>query len=582
MALAVVFAMLPHTLSAMWMRQVIPLKSGWNAVCLKVNPVESACDTVFGSCDAIEVVSWWNRDRADDGTGNVAPGDFRNWYKDNVQPATFARAIGGERYLIKASAAATLTVVGVPARPDGRLYRGEKNLVGFNLDAAQTGTFYSEYFGPLAGASLLGVSWCYTVSEENESLLARVSGPVGSADQAVWIDVDGEGELNYMGPLEVTLDTSDAAISWTRSTVARTVTVKNVTDEPKVVTVGLDPSITPPEGQGTLAGLVALSAEEIDWSPGYARRVYRPVTFPIVTNLAAGATFELTLRPDVDRMAPSSGDYLGVLTVSDAGSTVKGTISAAGTVMHRIGVSAAGSLAEARNPTGLWVGSVVLSGVNRARMLTSAPSTEWREEDIEDAEGDFTFRLIVHVGEDGRARLLKEVYTGSDTEDNSVAALLADRATAKEYRRVHPQARIRRTSSANFPFMTPQLLTGGEFAVGGAKLGVTLTQLYDDRTNPFVHRFHPQHDNIEFINGVPRKISETSPSYESWTVVREIELEFLAADPTGGNDDWNRTVVGGIYREHVRGLNKTPIITEGAFRLTKVLDTPEVRQGVVH
>ena len=30
---------------------------------------------------------------------------------------------------------------------------------------------------------------------------------------------------------------------------------------------------------------------------------------------------------------------------------------------------------------------------------------------------------------------------------------------------------------------------------------------------------------------------------------------------------------GGVYRETITGLGKTPIIVEGAFRLTKTLDT---------
>ena len=58
-------------------------------------------------------------------------------------------------------------------------------------------------------------------------------------------------------------------------------------------------------------------------------------------------------------------------------------------------------------------------------------------------------------------------------------------------------------------------------------------------------------------------------------------LDF-GADPTGAADeDWNRTVCGGIYREEITGLGKTPIIVEGAFRLTKTLDTPNLYSGGV-
>ena len=133
--------------------------------------------------------------------------------------------------------------------------------------------------------------------------------------------------------------------------------------------------------------------------------------------------------------------------------------------------------------------------------------------------------------------------------------------------------------------MEPLALTGGAFAVAGVKLSATFTQAYDDKTNPFVHAFHPQHDNLEFNNQKPSKLGdgdEGRGEYESWGVTREISFTFAAEDPVGGaNVEWNRTVVGGLYEETVSGLTGQgkPILTRGAFRLTKVNDARRICSG---
>ena len=83
-----------------------------------------------------------------------------------------------------------------------------------------------------------------------------------------------------------------------------------------------------------------------------------------------------------------------------------------------------------------------------------------------------------------------------------------------------------------------------------------------------------------FNNGKPSKKGDGADGtgdYESWSVTRRVSLTFAGSDPLGANDDWNKTVCGGTYRETITGLNKTPIIVEGAFRLNKTLDTPEIR-----
>lgn len=576
---ALAFGLAPWVASAMWMKQTIPLKAGWNAVHVKVNPYDYGCDVAFGG-GGIDQVTWWNRDHRDDGTGTVSADSYA-WYRSSAEPNTFGAVLGDERYLVHAVAATNLVIFGTPALPRGRVFGGELNLLGPNVPASGevSANDYFRYL-PVAGGSLT----CYRVlSNGTHQRLSNAYELSANPSEAIWVEADGEGARTYRGPLDVELDTGDKTLVWDASSAAREITVRNVTDIERKVKFAFETSLAPPAGQGTKAGDIKLKIESLDWSAGYARRVYTPVSFPFVTNLAAGATFSFRVRPNLDAMPGADGDYLGILAVSDAGSTIDYETRAAGTCLCRVGLRSNGRLGETVEPTGLWVGQVALTGVNRAQMLTSAKS-EWKSDEVIETTQAFQFRMIVHVANSGEVKLMKEAYIGSETSDNATATVMADRASAVSYRGFHPNATIRRVSSANFPFMAPKAFenpTG--FMKAGEKLRVVFTQQFDAKDNPFQHQFHPNHDNLAFNNGAPSKKEDGGAGtgdYESWPVTREVTLEFLGADPTGPNEDWNRTVCGGIYTETVTGLNKTPIITEGAFRLMKRLDTVELREGM--
>lgn len=569
--LVVALVLLPKMVSAMWMEQSIPLVAGWNAVHLKVNPVETDCAKAFAGT-AVTKVSWWNRDRIADGTPDVPAGDFRYWYASGSEPNSFSRLIGDQRYLVHCSAAMTLTVKGTPAIPSGRIYLGELNLVGAN---AVPGVFWSEYFQDFGHLS--PSPYAKVLPDGTPQELVSKTRAIGEG-QAIWLNASGEGEDVYTGPVQLSTDSADKVVKWSGSTAARTITVKNVTGVDREVTFSLEDSLDPPPGQGVKSGRIALKRETVDTSAGYLRRLYEPLALPFSTNLAAGASFALKVRPNAEAMA-GEGAYLGILKVETP------LNSDGGVEVVRVGLAADGDLAEAASPAGLWVGNVALNAVNRAKMVSSSVP-EWNTKTNFPTSQAFQFRLIVHVADDGTTRLLKQAFVGSDGE---ALAVMADRATAKAYRKNHPSATIRRVSSANFPFETAgdeRVLAGCVFMQSGGVMSSTFTQFFNDRTNPFHHVFHPDHDNIFFRDLTPVALSNDGASgigtYESWNVTRAVSLEFQEKDPVGAADeDWGKTVTGGIYRETISGLIETDISVEGAFRLSKVADTPVLSHGGV-
>jgi hypothetical protein len=90
-------------------------------------------------------------------------------------------------------------------------------------------------------------------------------------------------------------------------------------------------------------------------------------------------------------------------------------------------------------------------------------------------------------------------------------------------------------------------------------------------TNPFKHRYHPDHDNLDeqFLN----------PRLEAYQVVRNMEMQFTVEDPQGGNSPgWGDTIVGGVFGESITGLHKNAIFTSGTFRLRRVSAVPVLNQ----
>lgn len=557
------------SLRAEWVTQEIQLVKGYNGVHLKVNPADTRCNVVFAD-DAIERVTWYNRDSRDDGSG-IVPQTMHTWYRTNEVASTFHRVLGGHAYIVYATANVTLSVKGTPSRTTPKIHLGgSANLIGM-WTPLEGDAYYGDYFQGFVDK--LASNPYNVVSPLDGTALSDGVDKMSKPQAAIWLDTKGDGTVEWDGPISVELSTPGEIVNWAEDTEARRLTIRNNTDVPRTVTIDLAASETPPPGQGTLLGPATLLVEDIDWRAGYPRRVYKTCTFPLVTNLAANASVKVGFRPDLQQMPPGDGYYAGVLGVTD------------GAALHRIGVKAEGSLTATRVPTGLWIGTVSLSGVNRERPMSSLNFTnDFDSVTPQPTTQTFDFRLLVHVDADGTARLLKEVFVASEAGDNDEPVLLTARNEAINYRNEHPNAKIRRLSSANFPFFgEPQAMTGGAFATAGGELTCTFSQGYDDKVNPFVHQFHPQHDNKVFKNKImhDKTPDEYEPTlgvgdYESWAIQRQVTMTFAGEDPIGSNYDWNGSVTGGDYKEVVRSLNETEIITTGGFRLTKVASTPHL------
>jgi len=132
----------------------------------------------------------------------------------------------------------------------------------------------------------------------------------------------------------------------------------------------------------------------------------------------------------------------------------------------------------------------------------------------------------------------------------------------------------RRLSSVDFDFPgAPErnfIEFSGTFGLGGRVSGsITLDPNFP--TNPFRHRFHPDHDNLT-ANFKDFKA-------ESPTIDRLLELSIDVA-PSGGRTDpaYGSTRVEGDYREVLQGLHREPISVAGRFTLQRISNVPTLNQ----
>ena len=277
---------------------------------------------------------------------------------------------------------------------------------------------------------------------------------------------------------------------------------------------------------------------------------------------------------------------LGLLELSDGagsrclvGVTARGlqTFTAGGT-----GFRAAGAAPPAVHVrAGLWVGSAAISKVNQPANA-SAPNAPVP------TASEFQFRLLVHVDNNGQARLLQKVIqmwkNGTFTTDTNGLQVVDEPGryvlvtddrflpnfTGATLRDGEPVGR--RLSSAAFGFRAP-LAMAGDFGSTSGLLQCGVLVDFNDELNPFKHRFHPDHNNLDDSpqpQPLPLRTNAHGLRYtaESSTVKRDISLQFTANDPdnlslAGFGDDQ----LGGIYRETMTGLHKDALHIQGVFRL---------------
>ena len=383
--------------------------------------------------------------------------------------------------------------------------------------------------------------------------------------QAFWIRA-GSYFNNYFGPFNVALPGNGVVFGDSLSQVS--FHLQNTTPSTVTVQLTLQSSESPPPGQAPIAGLPplvvrgALNPTNLTYAVSYLTTT-NSLSFTLTPQGQSGSDLAIDLGVNRASFDGTPGAlYAGMLKFTDSYNLTEVDVPVS---------------AQPSTYSGLWVGSAAVSqvanylkiyqldqnnnpvlGSNGAYVVTGINTN------LGATSSAFPLRLIVH--NDGtNVALLQRVFYGSDPYSNSIVT------TSESYLDPAQLGNARRITAVQLPFTAtnqPWLFTGQ--LVPGGTLSTTVNLPYDDQaSNPFLHTYHPDHDNLDgtFQHELPI-------GSESYGVSRQITLSLNAP----GNDFASLTQFGqafqGAYTETITmtGLgNATRTFNvAGAFALSRI------------
>lgn len=555
---------------AQWITQTVTLTNGWNAVYLNVDASHVDLDDSIAS-DAnnpiLEIWRWNPGTSMQFVTTPQEPIDggsqWMVWKREDA--SAFHRLSGNSAYLVRVATNVTTytwAVQGKPLAPANDWTTTGLNFVGFQTREVNPPTwenFLAEYPDLQQNAEIYYYRGGDLGAGNPARLIAFRTAKV-TRGQAYWIRA-GTLFNEYFAPFKLSLQ-SGAAIDFDASHNTTTFRLKNLVNHALTVSVNLLGSETPPAGTPAIAGIPPLLIRG-DFSP--TNFAYGYVDLPLNTTrawtLAAkgtpGSEIEVVLGLNRSAIASPAGSLLaGVLRFSDS-----------------LGFSQVDApvTAVAGNTSGLWVGSASVGQVSQyiktyLRNPDDSPViatngqyiVQGLDTNLTATTKPFPLRLIVHNPDTGNASLFQRIFVGFDAATNFISA---NKETA-----LHPGLlnKARRISASHLPWSdanAPWTLTG---RIGSdTNLSATVLIAHSDRaSNPFIHSYHPDHDNLD--TSFKR---ELEPGAESYSIRREITLQL--APPL---NDFASLTAGG---QSVRGQYFETMTLIGLPRSGNTNDTRE-------
>jgi hypothetical protein len=549
--------------------QTFLLQPGWNSVYLEVRPEPNDCDAVFLGLPIASAWTWNPRvgkiEFIEDPDEALIDSPAWQGYFPRPRPESVLTNLfsvqANKAYLIKIEGEEPVTW-SVTGRPEVRPFdwvADSFNLAGFAVDPAI----------PVSFASYLAHSPAHA-GQPVYRLVDGVWQPVNPATtqirsgEAYWVYTQGPSQ--YQGPIEVDLE-SGKALEFGGSLDRLRLRVRNLSPVPASITVTRLPSNEP----------VELALHNFDSDTGQISWPDLPANLSRPAPGEGELFFELAPRRG-QFVAPETGSILAIRNgfgfrrlVAVSAKTVFAP-PAFELRRRALGMETQAVLDAPHPLAGLWVGSVSVRGVSQAQTggLTPTPA----------GGGDFGFRVLVHVDAAGSPRLLKEVIQlwqeGTRVPDpTNPGMFVVDEpghfvlVTDETLIPTFAPAALRdgqpfgyRISTAAYDFEPQWVAMNGSFSVNGT-LSVTLTLDSEAATNPFRHKFHPDHDNLD-----PRYLEFRE---EAYAITRELEFEFSATDPFERSlAGYGESEIGGVYRETLSGLHRNDIAVEGLFLMRRV------------
>ena len=535
--LGLVSLLFAATAHAQWQSTTYALKSGWNSIYLHGDASYATLDTIFASQPAVQEVWRWNPNpnQVQFTTTPLLPSNGTPEWSKWVRGATgnsLTGMTGQSAYLVKCSSATSVAIAYKPMPPDNTWVRSGANFIGFpSSNGAGNFPTFSSYFSTFPAAIAA-----------NTKIFKYVGGDLGAGNplqvfsaatervdrnQAYWFSSEVVG--NFYAPVQISLSSTDGLAFGRRGSV---ITARVTNRTAAVMTLRITPVASvspPPSGQELITAGVPITRRTLD---NQAAWVETPISAAYNEVIAPNSTVELSFGINRSAMTGAANAlYASLLRFTDSANTFDILIPA-----------------TARKDTlaGLWIGEATVSAVE-SKPLANA---------VKPAGSTFPLRYIIHVDDAGTARVLSQVFMGPMAAAPYDFGLCKSEAGLK----ADSKSAARRIVATHMPLdrVLDGVAKAGEPAGSGSfALGSTLTRTiatpFNDPTNPFVHQYHPDHDN---------KSGQTTlvAGQESYTVTRAVSFTFTATPPGGGSvTGWGSSVIGGTYGEVVSGLHRDSV-----------------------
>jgi hypothetical protein len=518
-----------------WRTTTIPLQAGWSAIWLHEDASHLTPDELFA--DKPEVLDVWRWNASDsvqqfttsalEPTGGTP--DWNYWTR-NGTANTLSTMLGQSTYLVRTSQATSFNLTGRSVLPSSTWRRSNANFIGFPVPESPSptmGSFFATFSTAIAtGSSVykyvggnLGVSNPIQVFTPSVETMSR------SRAYAFSAAVTG----NFYGPFSVSFRDGDTLFGKSRNTSTLLLTNRSIS-QTLSLTLTPETSATAPAGQTVVAGAVPLVVRSFDNTTGLYTDT--PFLSALTISIPPSTTKELSLRV-VRTSFVADAFYAALLKIRDSQNLAE---------IHIPVTAVGGSLG------GLWIGDVEINGVSSLAAGSSGTAVGSLKPKL---------RTLLHLPGESGGSLLSQAFIGRLKNSDSVGV-----ATRENLLDSTALSSASRFSAAHLPLDRVINATGS--AAPGSSLTATIPVAFDDRTSPFVHQYHPDHDNRSPTG------SALSAGVESHSISRLVTYSFTVAPPNSTEgSDWGADTIGGTYREVITGLRADPITVTGTFLLQR-------------
>jgi hypothetical protein len=533
---------------AQWTTKTYSLLSGWNGVWLAGDASYSTVSDLFSTNTAITEIWRWNPNP--DGTQftqapsePTANSDEWTIWKRNGTENGLSRMVGNSAYLFRCSSAVNVPIKQLVQPPLATWLISGGNFLGFPSGTTSAPKM-SSYFASFPSASTTVLStpskiYKYIGGElsANNPMLVTPTSETMDPNKAYWFNVATIG--NFTAPVEYEVSSS-AGLAFGRTLSSSSVGITNRSTTALTLTISLVNSEAAPTSQALVTGPVPLTVRTFASSTN--SYVETPISGNItVTVPASGRT---TLDFGINRPAMTGNAdtfYASILRIKDSANLSDVSLPVS---------------AQPTSPAGLWV---VSTKVDQVDPTAGGGST---------TPQPFPLLFLTHVDANGQARLLSRAYVGKLKSTGNPLGICVDEGKVLAYG--ESDLKPVRYFAAQMPTSTLAITGTGNFSIGSTA-SWTIPIAYNEPTNPFVHTYHPDHDNRD------PKGAALPAGNESYDISRKCNFTFTESPPDGRYvSGWGSTVLGGIYQESITGLHKSTLHVRGTFEMRRVSEVATI------